>query len=449
MISLTLYVFSPPMLAHGFLATADFALTFFMLAAVGAVLALMHRVSLGGLAACSFAIAGSLMTKYSAATLVPVLFLLFIIRLLNPAPLVVSLPQPRKINGLLPKMAVLTGAVMASALGVWLLIWCSYGFRFAMFNPAVSQQREPRPLFQEPGGLNAIGRFAEQEHLLPQAFLFGYSYMLERTQGGNAFLNGEFSTRGWLGFFPYSMAVKTPLELFLVLARLPALLGGFSVGAAIRPLSNNPLGSDSATSKLYEVAPLLVFMFVYWTFALTSHVNIGHRHVLPTYPPLFILAGAATWWFKFPAAAFVRHSSSAVPKWLSALRGVVVAALLLSAFEALWFWPHYLAYFNLLVGGPRYGYKHLVDSSLDWSQDVKELKHWFDAHPADVLPPQRVYLSFFGDTPMDYYGIQAVKLPSFTSPWQPNVDESLHGGTYCIAHGTAKCVTGALRGPLE
>ena len=77
--------------------------------------------------------------------------------------------------------------------------------------------------------------------------------------------------------------------------------------------------------------------------------------------------------------------------------------------------------------------EHLVDSSLDWSQDAKELKRWFDSHPADVLPPQRVYLSFFGGTPLEYFGIQAIKLPSFVSPWQPNVEESLHGGTYCIS----------------
>lgn len=120
------------------------------------------------------------------------------------------------------------------------------------------------------------------------------------------------------------------------------------------------------------------------------------------------------------------------PTWLVAVRGLVVFTLVLSIAEALWVWPNYLAYFNLLIG-PRNGYKHLVDSSLDWSQDAKELKRWFDAHPEDVLPPHRVYVSFFGNAPLEFYGIEAIKLPSFTSTWKPNVADTLHGGTYCIS----------------
>ena len=32
-------------------------------------------------------------------------------------------------------------------------------------------------------------------------------------------------------------------------------------------------------------------------------------------------------------------------------------------------YPHYLAHFNEAVGGPRNGYRYLVDSNLDWGQD--------------------------------------------------------------------------------
>ena len=40
--------------------------------------------------------------------------------------------------------------------------------------------------------------------------------------------------------------------------------------------------------------------------------------------------------------------------------------------------PHYLAYFNELAGGPANGFKELVDSNLDWGQDLKNLKLWLD-----------------------------------------------------------------------
>ena len=39
------------------------------------------------------------------------------------------------------------------------------------------------------------------------------------------------------------------------------------------------------------------FLAVYWATAMTSNINIGHRHILPTYPVMYILAGsAAAFW---------------------------------------------------------------------------------------------------------------------------------------------------------
>ena len=37
---------------------------------------------------------------------------------------------------------------------------------------------------------------------------------------------------------------------------------------------------------------------IYGTFALTANLNIGHRHLLPIYPALCILAGGAAFWFQ-------------------------------------------------------------------------------------------------------------------------------------------------------
>ena len=53
--------------------------------------------------------------------------------------------------------------------------------------------------------------------------------------------------------------------------------------------------------------------------------------------------------------------------------------LLWHAGESLYIAPDFLAYFNELDGGPGEAYKHLVDSSLDWGQDLPGLKAWLDA----------------------------------------------------------------------
>ena len=114
-------------------------------------------------------------------------------------------------------------------------------------------------------------------------------------------------------------------------------------------------GSSSAFARL---APLFILLIVYGGFALRSSLNIGHRHVLPMYPPLFILAGAAGLLFRRTPPAITTSTKCFL------IRSFVLASLLANAAEALWIWPDYLAYFNVVAGGPRHGYRWLVDSSL-------------------------------------------------------------------------------------
>src|SRR5207248_5064511 len=65
--------------------------------------------------------------------------------------------------------------------------------------------------------------------------------------------------------------------------------------------------------------------------------------------------------------------------------------------------PHYLSYFNVFAGGPAEGYRHLVDSNLDWGQDLPSLKRRLDA-----LGSRRPVLAYFGEAPPGAYGIRAV-----------------------------------------
>ena len=44
--------------------------------------------------------------------------------------------------------------------------------------------------------------------------------------------------------------------------------------------------------------------------------------------------------------------------------------------ETLAAWPDYVAYFNVVAGGPRGGLSLLADSNLDWGQDLELLKQW-------------------------------------------------------------------------
>ena len=83
--------------------------------------------------------------------------------------------------------------------------------------------------------------------------------------------------------------------------------------------------------------------------------------------------------------------------------------------------PDHLAYFNQVVGGPRQGHHYLVDSNLDWGQDLKRLKAWMEEHKVGS-----VMLSYFGMTAPEFYQIEYECLPSF-GVLEENLD-SIHVG---------------------
>jgi hypothetical protein len=66
--------------------------------------------------------------------------------------------------------------------------------------------------------------------------------------------------------------------------------------------------------------------------------------------------------------------------------------LLASVAASLIIHPHYLAYFNWVSGGPAQGSEHLIDSNLDWGQDLVGLREWLDTYARG----ERVGIAYFG-----------------------------------------------------
>ncbi len=433
--SLTLYVFSNATLTHGFLATTDMANALGFTAAIGALWMLFHRVSFGTLLASWLGLSVLFLSKFSAPAIVPMGLLLMAVRLVNPAPLPMGRGR-RVVQGRAAQLAVFVGLVPLLIVGVALSIWASYGFRYEMMNPALNPENASPPWheveFHVPIANRAVD-LAREYHLLPEAYLFGFSHVMHYSEGCNAFFHGEFRRFGWLGFYPYCFVAKTPVEFFVLLAAA-VLAVWFYRSAAANLESQHQPGNQGL---FYNLAPLVILFVVYWGFTLANHMDAGHRYLLPTYPPLFILTGAVAWWFQPPAPSSVELSTHApaghtrLP--VQVMRGVSACALAITVVEMLLWWPDYLPYFNLPSGGPRQAYRHLVDSSLDWSQDLKRVKPWLDAHRDDTKDRSRLYFSFFGGPPVEYYGVQAEYLTSYPFRWQPHVPAPLTGGTYLVS----------------
>ena len=403
-ISMLLCVFCPALLAHGALVTADMAVAFFFTFATWAFWRLCQRVTPGRMAVCALALTGLALSKMSGVIIIPVIGVLLIVRVFSRRPLIVDFRGEHEVRGA-ARVALWLGLILLANLAVVAGgIWAAYSFRYGMFNPSLPGSVRDgyawSDLLAVKGLMTTLTGFARDHRLLPEGYLYGFLWTINSVQGRRSFLNGAYSGIGFPGFFPYAFLVKTPPAVFLLLA-----------GAAVAGVRK----WRTSGRWLHTAAPLLVLSLTYWVFALRSHINIGHRHLLPVYPAMYILAGACGVYFRQGAG-----------RWQGLL---VVAGLLWFTGESLTVRPDYLAYFNFAAGGPGNGWRHLVDSSLDWGQDLPALKRWLDARGANN--PDAACLVYFGSAEPDYYGIKARRLTVFgcdSSYFRP-----LAPGVYCIS----------------
>lgn len=438
-ISLTIYTFSPTCLAHGRLITSDMAVTLAFTVSLACMWKAMHRISVATVLASSVAMGLLFVAKMSAVLILPVALLLLGIRVLVGRPLIVAWRHEHVVRRRWRQLAILAGITAIHAIVVVAVIWQCYGFRYSMFcdaepNRDMAYGGTTVNSLTDAGLLGATVCWANDHQLLPEAYLHGFAYAVNRSKMRSAFFNGEYSKYGWRSFFPYCLLVKTPLAIFAVL-----VAAGLAVAAARRPKGQrsargrpSPL-RNQIVRGLYRTLPIWLFLLVYWLVAITSHLNIGHRHILPTYPLMFILCGAAAYWLDRPQRI---------------VAVLIVLALVELAVESLIIYPHYLAYFNQLVGGPRHGYRHLVDSSLDWGQDLPGLKRWLEESQPAAIRKKPIYLAYFGMGSPEYYDLDVTMLANDPAFGRPGFVPLL-AGTYSISATMLQGVYIAPYGPWD
>jgi hypothetical protein len=418
LVALVLAGFSPTLLAHGRLVTTDVPITFCSAVALLALARLLEVVTWRRVLVAGIAWAATCVTKFSWVLLLPALGIMLLAVVARARPLVHALPARRRSEGAArsflrrldsrPRRALLlSGVAGIVALVMWLGIWTAYGWR----GPAAGAQdsgtagvrvsrldhywqaaqfdADGRP---HPGFAAAAFRAVAATHFLPDAYLLGFARMAKIAGQRPAYLCGEYSDSGWWYYFPVAFVLKTPLAtLLLALAGLVAIV---TARARVR----DPV----------LLAGLVVFVLVYGASALLGHLNIGERHLLPTYPLLFCLGGAAATWATHRAG-----------------RVLVCGALLWLVVANARIYPHYLAYFNELAGGPQNGARFLADSNIDWGQDLYRLAGYATRHPAE-----HIKLAYFGTADPRRYGFACEALPSY-GPW--GAVGELTAGTYVVS----------------
>jgi hypothetical protein len=203
---------------------------------------------------------------------------------------------------------------------------------------------------------------------LPESYFRGADRQLAE-KGYDAYLLGEFNDSGFYEYYLVALLVKTPVVVPLL--ALLALVCAPRVGRREVPLL---------------VCGGLLLLF----FSFSKHKNIGVRYVL------FLEPIAAVWIGRLAAAPAWR--SPRFGRYVRGAAGIGVAVLGLMAVTT---WPDYIAYFNRASGGPAHGHEYLLDSNLDWGQDLITLRRYMED---EGIPS--VDLAYFGRVDPAVYGVR-------------------------------------------
>ena len=384
LLALLLFCLDPNITAHGRYITTDMGMTlFFFLACVTWTTYLLtsrrRDLLLSGLT-----LGLALASKFSAIWLLPLFLILYAIRSWQRS--VFSL------KSCLTSFVILGGVAFAT-------IYATYAFET---RPLISAKASIDPNLSLAGKLKAKGERAEglatelEKHPalarfldllarrmpVPAAPYFTgvYQVALHDTGGHLSYLLGQASQTGWWYYFPVAFAVKTPTATLLLLAF--ATITAFMRALAIR-IRDIPF-----VWFILTVPPVY-----YFAIAMTSNIDIGYRHILPILPFLFIFI-----------AVTLLTSPWQTRGWF---RSAIIFLAIAVAAEYVWIYPHYLAFFNSVSGGSNNGARYLVDSNLDWGQDLKNLGAYLRKNNFST-----VCLSYFGIPDPEYYGIQSHRIPA-------------------------------------
>ncbi|MBI4090101.1 MAG: glycosyltransferase family 39 protein [Candidatus Kerfeldbacteria bacterium] len=399
-ISLSFYVFDPNLIAHSRYVTTDLGFTAIAFLSIYCLARLLQQPSSRRFLVFGIALTAAGLSKFSGiALLIAAAAAWLVLALLKPA-------QP---------------FARAASVGRWLLIglpaaalltWAIYGFdiRRPADDPRIRQlysQRETLLQTADVTSLPPLERFAVEQlgdrtksigawlenasqYRLPgYAFWRGLFAVIGHSVGGQeAYLLGHYRDRGWWYYFPVAFAVKTPLPTLVGLTSV-AIIGASAAWSMRRRAQSwrSTVAAVDTRLLLYGLVPTIFFIL-----SMSSNLNLGWRHLMPIYPFIFVLLGGLV---RLPSPRPVL--AAAVPVALVANLAVIQVIT----------YPNQLGYFNALVGGSANGPRYLLDSNLDWGQDLPKLARFIQKHNLPALP-----FAYYGRAELRYFVPNATPLPS-------------------------------------
>ena len=366
--ALFLWISCPNLAAHGRLVTLDVPVA---VAILGAFYAL-HRTVLRprpiGLAIAGLALGAAILVKFTALLALPVAAALLALA---------DAPRGRRLSAWARRATLVFGVAL-------LAIHAGYLFR-GLFPRAGSL-----PLKSGAGAAVVHALPGWLPIPLPRELVLGLDAEKVITERGEfgTYLAGRWFTNGAPRHYELAaLILKTPLATLLL--------------AALALTARRPRELLTRNAAFVWLPPLAILLGL--TFF--SELKTGVRYVLPVVPFLFF--GIA----------------SLVPRLKLDIRSAAAALCALSlALSTLRVHPHELSFFSALAGGTARGSDWLLDSNVDWGQDLSEAAPWLQAHGV-----ARPYLLYFGHVDPSLYGIEYDLPPPVETP-----------GTYLVSVNYAK-----------
>ncbi|MCK5707420.1 MAG: glycosyltransferase family 39 protein [Candidatus Aureabacteria bacterium] len=345
--ALFIYVFDPSILAHARIAKNDMFLTVFIFMTFYQLYSYFKRKNTWNFVFLGLNLGLAVSTKYSAFMILPIIFFLM---------LRFYIKQDKNTVKAFFKTL---GRIFYLSIISFLVLFFSY----VLFSSNAKEYKS---------------RYCDEENLVKEYTMFQYSRNLlngitggvtHLQKGHSGYLMGNYTNQRWLRYFPLCFLIKNPISLLLFFFSslilfffyyhedrepnvfLFAIIGGFS---------------------------LLIMLF---------SLNLGYRYLLPIHPFIAVYCSII---FVF----LIRYGTKI--KWM-----VFIILCIWYVGSAFSIYPHYLAYFNEIIGGPNRGSEYLIDSNLDWGQDLRGVKVYMDKNKIDWI-----YLIYFGNDDPAYRKIQ-------------------------------------------
>ena len=446
LLALALFALSPALLAHGKYVTTDVAAAFGFFLAIAYFIRYLYAQNRRNLIAAGIAFGVAQALKFSLVLLVP-LFIGFIILW------AFAHHGERAWKEMVaPLWRLVTRTFLIFIIGYVIIIWPLYQLHTWNYPAAPATQAERQeivasalslcrdldtvkiPVSQYRDTVCDLKTFrprviaetfiwmSDKPILRPFAqYALGVLMVGQRAVGGNTtFFLGEVARDAWWYYFPVVYLLKEPLAMHLLsLAALFILLGALRTRIRAHMFAAWRARLVAFTRTYFIEIVLAIFIAFYWTSSIAANLNIGIRHVIPTFPFTFLLVSSIILGYlrKKPDFAFTLEpgmmkqliSFYARKAWKYAALIAVIAWYMVSVLAH---YPYYTAYFNELAGGSASGYKYVVDSNLDWGQDLKRLAHFVEANNIDKI---RVHY-FGGGSPKYYLGDKSIPWWSSRGP---------------------------------